>query len=131
MLFSGKFDFLQCLVDEIDNGSSLALLPGISYSIGLSKFKKAKIPKRSLGARNTKAVESDAADSDDAAQDVQEDACDSLSEAILLYPIVITRLMAKLADKGVHIDTEFTSLLSRRLFAEANDGGSASLSHLV
>lgn len=134
MCFSGRFDFLQRLVDEVDNGSSFALMPGISYSIALSKFKKSlelQKPRPASMPKTRLPSESDGYESEDGNQDAKEDANDSLLEAILLYPVAIRRLLAKLKDKGVQLDGGFGSVLSRKLFVTADEGGSASLSHLV
>lgn len=50
---------------------------------------------------------------------------------MLLHPLVVPRLMAQLQGQGVGKDSYWKSLLERRLFREADDGGSATLSHLV
>ena len=52
-------------------------------------------------------------------------------QAVLLHPLVLPRLAAKLAEKGAAREAHWTALLQRRLFARASDGGSNSLGHLV
>ena len=50
---------------------------------------------------------------------------------MLLHPLVVPQLMARLQGQGVGKDAWWGSLLQRKLFARADDGGSATLGHLV
>jgi hypothetical protein len=54
-----------------------------------------------------------------------------LVKAILLHPLVVVRLQAKVAEQGVRKDAKWVEALSHPLYAHASDGGNAGLSHLI
>jgi hypothetical protein len=54
-----------------------------------------------------------------------------MSQAALLHPLAAARLVERLQAGGAARDPPWPKLLARRLFATADDGGSASLSHVV
>ncbi|CAD7700951.1 unnamed protein product [Ostreobium quekettii] len=140
---AGRFEFLQRLVDEgIDASTSLALLPGMAFSVPLSKFLRAQ--QETAKSLNSKMLPGCAARSKSdnpgvedngtkraVGANAQDNADQSLVDAILLYPVVVVRLLAKLKEKGVGIDKEWTGLLSKNPLSGAGDNSSASLNHLV
>ena len=56
---------------------------------------------------------------------------DLLVRALLMHPWAVVRLQARLREQGVARDERWASALRRPLFAQATDGGSATLAHLV
>lgn len=59
------------------------------------------------------------------------DAHELMVQALLLQPMVLGQVVIKLNDKGSAREPAWTVVLTRRPFRDADDGGSASLSHLV
>lgn len=60
----------------------------------------------------------------------QRGSSELLVQAILLHPLVVPRLMAKLQGQGVGKDSWWSSLLARPLLQDKEDGN-ATLQHLV
>lgn len=97
----GEFQFVLNLIEQLEEGPSLAIRPGIAYSSALSKFK------------------------------LREDSIESLTHAILMHPLVIVRLSGKLKDKGVRFGSDWDRILKNKFFSKSDDGGSASINHLI
>eukprot|EP00210_Caulerpa_lentillifera_P006380 g6094.t1 len=100
-LRAGEYNFILELINELEDGPSLALRPGIVYSMALAEFR------------------------------LKEEVTERLTHAILIHPMVIVRLVGKLKDKGVRFGSEWDAILTNKFFSKADDGGSASLNHLV
>ena len=107
---SGQYDYLEHLLEgqgaDGDSGA-VALLPNMVFSLALSKW-----------YQENKQADKTASE-------------DLLVKAILLHPLVVVRLQAKLAEQGVGKDSKWVEALNHPLYALASDGGNAGLSHLI
>lgn len=131
-----RYSWLERFVEGFDGGAALALLPNYVYSLALARFwQEQQQQQRATAAAgaSTSTAAAAAGDEDDSggAAGAHPSSHDSLVSAMLLYPMVVPQLMARLQGQGVGKDSYWKSLLDRRLFKEAGDGGSATLSHLV
>jgi hypothetical protein len=107
---SGQYDYLEKLLEGqgVDGDSgAVALLPNMVFSLALSKWYQENKQADKSASENL------------------------LVKAILLHPLVVVRLQAKLAEQGVGKDSKWVEALSHSLYAHASDGGNAGLSHLI
>jgi len=107
---AGQYEYLQKLLEgqgtDGDSGA-VALLPNMVFSLALSKwYQENKEPDRSESEN-------------------------LLVKAILLHPLIVVRLQAKLAEQGVGKDSKWVDALRHPIYAQASAGGNAGLSHLV
>jgi hypothetical protein len=124
-----RYAWLERFVEGFDGGAALALLPNFAYSLALARFEA----ERQGGAASTSGAPATSAAPDDDAGDAAGRASshDSLVSAMLLHPLVVPQMMARLQGQGVGKDAHWTSLLAKPLFAGAGACGSATLAHLV
>jgi len=134
---------LERFVEGFDGGG-LALLPNFTYSLALARYWSEQKQQQAGGSSSgtsaadrpstsTAAAAADGGDDegDDAIHQPKQTSRDTLVSAMLLHPLVVPQLMARLQGQGVGKDAHWKSLLERRLFGQATAGGSATLGHLV
>ncbi|GIM07875.1 hypothetical protein Vretimale_11930 [Volvox reticuliferus] len=140
---AGRYDWLRRFVLHFEGNRSLALLPNYAFALPMAAHRQQQEqqqrqqPGGPPGAAAERAQSG--ASSSGAATAAQSSSSSSSSSsphellvgALLLHPLVLPRLIARLQDKGAAKEPYWKELLSRRLFSGATDGGSASLSHLV
>ncbi|KAG2488363.1 hypothetical protein HYH03_013053 [Edaphochlamys debaryana] len=114
---AGRCDWLQRFVLQFEGNRSLALLPNYAFALPM--------------AAHRRQAEAGAAGGSDGGELATASPQELLVGALLLHPLVLPRLVAKLQDKGAAKESWWKELLARKLYAGASDGGSASLSHLV
>lgn len=116
---AGQYTFLHRLVREFDRSQALALLPHFSYSLALARFRQeqeqssggSSTGKKQATASATTTKEADASTSSRSSHDL-------LVQALLLHPVVLPRLMARLQDKGVGKDAGWQQILNAKLFSQ-------------
>jgi hypothetical protein len=104
----------------VQGNRSLALLPNYAYACALARLRQSQ--EESKAGTAATVGQSSAG---------QPSALELMVQAILLHPLVLPRLLAKLQEGGTGRESQWSATLGRKLFARADDGGSASLSHLV
>ncbi|KAL4419888.1 hypothetical protein ABPG75_006986 [Micractinium tetrahymenae] len=125
-LRAGRYDFLYRLAEQHGGDGSAALLPNFVFSQALACWYQEQ-----EGA-SSKARSSDAgASGSGGGGSEQRLSADLLVKAVLLYPEAVVRLLRELQSKGVGKDADWAAVLRQPLFAQASDGGSASLGHLL
>jgi hypothetical protein len=107
---SGQYEYLQQLLEgqgtDGDSGS-VALFPNMVFSLALSKWYQENKQSDKSASENL------------------------LVKAILLHPLVVVRLQAKLAEQGVGKDSKWADALNHPLYKHSSDGRNAGLSHLI
>ncbi|EFJ51246.1 hypothetical protein VOLCADRAFT_120493 [Volvox carteri f. nagariensis] len=138
---AGRYDWLQRFVLQFEGNRSLALLPNYTFALPMAAHRaeqqqgqgqqpgssSAAAERAQPGASSSSSNNSNGTSTTAAGASPHE----LLVGALLLHPLVLPRLVAKLQDKGAAKEPHWKELLSRRLFSGASDGGSTSLSHLV
>ncbi|KAG7666551.1 hypothetical protein KSW81_005203 [Nannochloris sp. 'desiccata'] len=98
---SGQYEYLQKLLEgrgaDGDSGA-VALLPNMVFSLALSKWYQENKQSDKSASENL------------------------LVKAILLHPLVVVRLQARLAEQGVAKDSKWVEALRSSLYAQASDG---------
>ncbi|KAL4430372.1 hypothetical protein ABPG77_002178 [Micractinium sp. CCAP 211/92] len=122
-LRAGRYDFLYRLAERHGGDGSAALLPNFVFSQALARWYQEQ------EGSPSKARSSDAGGSSGGGSEHRPSA-DLLVKAVLLYPEAVVRLQRELQSKGMGKDAEWAAVLRQPLFAQASDGGSASLAHL-
>ncbi|KAK9851873.1 hypothetical protein WJX84_005125, partial [Apatococcus fuscideae] len=133
-----RFAFLQRLLEEYPD-KTISLLPNMSYSAALAVWEAAQpgLAAAQRGKSGTASSSSSSSSKSSAnghaapSASPMEALREPLVQAILLHPLALVRLMDKVRDQGAGKDSEWSDILANPLFAQASDGGSASLSHLV
>lgn len=132
---SGQYDFLQRFVEGQGAGvdSASVLLPNMVFSLALAKWYQEQHDAEKLSKKDKQQGGSSSTSANDtaAALSGQPTSEDLLVKAVLLHPLVIVRLHAKLSEKGMGRDSRWSDALSHPLLARASDGGNPGLSHLV
>eukprot|EP00884_Botryococcus_braunii_P005141 jgi/Botrbrau1/14628/Bobra.0364s0012.1 len=110
-----QYNFVVRLTEE--RGNEVAF-PNMAYSRALASFEgsQARDPSGEALLDQEREVDSSQA---------------MLTDAVLLYPLVVTRLMTKLKEQGVGKDAEWQSLLAKPLLRDATDGDNGSLDFLI
>mmetsp|Transcript_19161 Transcript_19161/g.41385 ORF Transcript_19161/g.41385 Transcript_19161/m.41385 type:complete len:710 (+) Transcript_19161:50-2179(+) len=144
-LRAGKYEYLHRFIAEFEGNRSLALLPNYAYAAALARFRQeqqqeaaGQAPDANLAERVSSgaAAGTSSGSSSSAAAELgqwqrQQPALHLMVQAVLLFPMMVPRLLAKLQEKGSGKEAAWTSLLARKLFASAGDNSNASLGHLV
>lgn len=138
---------------KFEDNRSLALLPNYAFATALARLRQQQQERggassstaasssttgaSGAGAGPGAGVETSGAGTPGAGAGVtavavpQPSALELAVQAVLLHPLVVPRLLAKLQDKGSAKESHWAVLMGRRLFTKASDGGSESLTHLV
>ncbi|KAL6754257.1 transcriptional repressor TCF25-domain-containing protein [Haematococcus lacustris] len=134
---AGRFRFLADFVAGFDADLALALRPNFAYALPMAALRQQQQQQQQEGEGEVQGeVEQPGASSTgEAAAGSKRDEGSlppeqMLAQAILLHPSVVNRLVAKLQDKGSAREEAWSRLLTRRLFKQPHDIGSASLQHL-
>ncbi|KXZ51917.1 hypothetical protein GPECTOR_11g44 [Gonium pectorale] len=137
-LRAGRYDWLQRFVLTFEGNRSLALLPNYAFALPMAAARAQQEAGAAAAASASSSPSAAAARAQPGASSSGSGAGgsassphDQLVSALLLHPLVLPGLVAKLQDKGAAKEPYWNELLSRRLFSGAGDGGSASLSHLA
>ncbi|MEW5297992.1 MAG: hypothetical protein WDW36_001159 [Sanguina aurantia] len=137
---AGRYDYLPRFVAGFEGNRSLGLLPSYAYALALARFREEQEVARPIGVAGPPPGSSSSSSSSDRTSGSSgtgscptpvQSSCVMLVEAMLLHPLALPRLLAKLNEKGVAREKHWAALLQRKLFADASDEGSASLGHLV
>ncbi|GLI70702.1 hypothetical protein VaNZ11_015646 [Volvox africanus] len=137
---AGRYDWLRRFVLHFEGNRALALLPNYAFALPMAAHRQQQEQQQKQqpgSASGTAAERAQPGASSSGAASASSPSSSSSSPhellvgALLLHPLVLPRLIARLQDKGAARDPYWKELLSRRLFSSASDGGSASLSHLV
>ncbi|KAL3147449.1 hypothetical protein ABBQ38_014508 [Trebouxia sp. C0009 RCD-2024] len=131
---AGQFNFLKRLTTQDE---AISQLPNFVYSTLLADFRErtghtaSKQGRGSGFAPAAAAAPAPSSSNSEAEAGGQASLESRLSQAVMMYPVVVVRLMDKLKDKGVGKDAEWGSLLEKAPLRHADDLESASLSHAV
>jgi hypothetical protein len=144
-LRSGQYDFLHRFAREYQGGAaSAALLPNFAFSLALARWfqeqaadggggggrrKSGLLDSRAQGGGGSASGGGDGASSSSSAQLPSSLAL--LARAIALHPLVVVKLQARLAGRGVGASGGWAAALAAPPLAGASDGGSAGLGHLA
>ncbi|EFN53652.1 hypothetical protein CHLNCDRAFT_136380 [Chlorella variabilis] len=126
-LRAGRYDFLYRLVEQYGGDSSAALLPNFVFSQALARWFQEQEASSGGKARGGGGGSGEAGGGSEPRPPSRE----LLVRAVLLYPEAVVRLQRVLQGKGVGRDLDWAAVLRQPLFAQASDGGSASLAHLL
>ncbi|KAL3162159.1 hypothetical protein ABBQ32_009867 [Trebouxia sp. C0010 RCD-2024] len=128
---AGQFNFLKRLTAQDE---SISQLPNFVYSTLLADFRERTghtASKQGRGSGFAPAAAPATSSTSEAEASGEASLESRLSQAVMMYPVVVVRLMDKLKDKGVGKDAEWGSLLEKAPLRHADDLDSASLSHAV
>ncbi|GAB4815863.1 hypothetical protein N2152v2_002909 [Parachlorella kessleri] len=142
---AGRYAFLQRFAREYGGDQSANLFPNIVYSLALAKWyqeqEQQEVPSSSRRGSSSGSGTPASASQHQQQQQQQggegsaageaQSSSDLLTKAVLMYPLVVTQLLKKLQEKGTGNDSDWAYLLSQPVLRDADDGGSASLGHLV
>ncbi|GIL60027.1 hypothetical protein Vafri_14657 [Volvox africanus] len=132
---AGRYDWLRRFVLHFEGNRSLALLPNYAFALPMAAHRQEQEQQRqqpgSASGTAAERAQPGASSSGTPSSSSSSSPHELLVGALLLHPLVLPRLIARLQDKGAAKEPYWKELLSRRLFTSATDGGSASLSHLV
>ncbi|GBF99710.1 hypothetical protein Rsub_12422 [Raphidocelis subcapitata] len=131
-LRAGRYSWLERFVERFDGGAALGLLPNFAYALALARFRREAAAGAGGGASTSGGGPDGGSDGEGGdGGSARPSSRDTLVAAMLLHPLVVPQLMARLQGQGVGKDSHWKALLERRLFKAAGDGGSATLAHLA
>ncbi|KAG1672378.1 hypothetical protein FOA52_010996 [Chlamydomonas sp. UWO 241] len=117
-LRASKYTYLRDFAAHFEGNRSLALLPNYAFACALARLRQSQEEAKAGTSAGTSSAG-------------QPSALELMVQAILLHPLVVPRLLAKLQEGGTGREGQWSVALGRKLFLRADDGGSASLSSLV
>jgi len=114
---AGAYAYLERFVYEFDGSQSLALLPNYAFSLPMARF-RCEQQRHQAAATKGHGLGPQPAAAGAASSRGCVNSLTLLAQALLLHPLVLRELIAKLQGQGTAREPIWQQLLSRRLFAK-------------
>lgn len=117
---AGSYAYLERFVYEFDGSQSLALLPNYAFSLPMARFRCEQQQRQQAAATKGHGLGPQPAAAGAASSRGCANSLTLLAQALLLHPLVLRELIAKLQGQGTAREPIWQQLLSRRLFAKVS-----------